>query len=43
MTIAPHRDTLKRVLSLSAQTVLEYKDHDSSLRDHSSFRNTSIS
>ncbi|XP_025079297.1 eukaryotic translation initiation factor 4E type 2-like isoform X1 [Pomacea canaliculata] len=34
------RDTLKRVLHLPSNTVMEYKTHTDSLKDHSSFRNT---
>ncbi|XP_045124800.1 eukaryotic translation initiation factor 4E type 2-like isoform X2 [Portunus trituberculatus] len=34
------RDTLKRVLNLPPNTVMEYKTHNDSLKDHSSFRNT---
>ncbi|XP_054706459.1 eukaryotic translation initiation factor 4E type 2-like [Uloborus diversus] len=36
------RDTLKRVLNLPPNTVVEYKTHDNSLRDKSSFRNTYV-
>ncbi|XP_028402164.1 eukaryotic translation initiation factor 4E type 2-like [Dendronephthya gigantea] len=36
------RDTLKRVLSLPMNTIMEYKTHDNSIRDNSSFRNTAI-
>ena len=36
------RDTLKRVLNLPPNTVMEYKTHNDSLRDHSSFRNTDL-
>lgn len=36
------RDTLKRVLNLPANTIMEYKTHTDSLRDNSSFRNTDI-
>lgn len=35
------RDTLRRVLNLPLNTIMEYKAHSESLRDHSSFRNTS--
>eukprot|EP00730_Choanoeca_flexa_P016855 TRINITY_DN8044_c0_g1_i3.p1 TRINITY_DN8044_c0_g1~~TRINITY_DN8044_c0_g1_i3.p1 ORF type:complete len:197 (+),score=33.40 TRINITY_DN8044_c0_g1_i3:155-745(+) len=34
------RDTMRRVLDLAPGVTLEYKDHDSSLRDGSSFKNT---
>ncbi|XP_028297690.1 eukaryotic translation initiation factor 4E type 2-like [Gouania willdenowi] len=37
------RDTLRRVLNLPANTIMEYKTHDDSLRDNSSYRNTKIS
>jgi len=33
-------DTMKRVLSLKEDARLEYKNHDASIRDNSSFRNT---
>lgn len=36
------RDTLKRVLNLPAHTVMEYKTHNTSMRDKSSFRNTDV-
>lgn len=36
------RDTLKRVLNLPPNTIMEYKTHNNSLRDNSSFRNTDI-
>ncbi|GIY82148.1 eukaryotic translation initiation factor 4E type 2 [Caerostris darwini] len=36
------RDTLKRVLNLPPNTALEYKTHNDSLRDKSSFRNTDV-
>lgn len=36
------RDTLKRVLNLPMNTIMEYKTHNDSLRDHSSFRNTDV-
>eukprot|EP00040_Diaphanoeca_grandis_P027192 m.154172 g.154172 ORF g.154172 m.154172 type:complete len:195 (-) comp30874_c0_seq1:352-936(-) len=35
------KETLKRVLSLPTTCALEYKTHDTSLKDKSSFRNTS--
>lgn len=34
------KDTLKRVLNLPPSTILEYKSHNDSLKDNSSFRNT---
>jgi len=34
------KDTLKRILSLPPSTILEYKSHNDSLKDNSSFRNT---
>ena len=36
----PTSDTMRRVLSLPAGTVMEYKNHDASIKDNSSFRNT---
>ncbi|XP_067948483.1 eukaryotic translation initiation factor 4E type 2-like [Watersipora subatra] len=36
------RDTLKRVLNLPLNTVMEYKTHNDSLRDKSSYRNTDV-
>jgi len=36
------RDTLKRVLNLPPNTIMEYKTHNDSLRDKSSYRNTDI-
>ncbi|CAH1781055.1 unnamed protein product [Owenia fusiformis] len=36
------RDTLKRVLNLPPNTIMEYKTHTDSLKDNSSFRNTDI-
>ncbi|XP_068734158.1 eukaryotic translation initiation factor 4E type 2-like isoform X1 [Montipora capricornis] len=36
------RDTLKRVLNLPQNTIMEYKAHQSSLKDNSSFRNTDV-
>lgn len=36
------RDTLRRVLNLPINTVMEYKTHTDSLRDNSSFRNTDV-
>ncbi|XP_049617833.1 eukaryotic translation initiation factor 4E type 2 [Syngnathus scovelli] len=37
------RDTLRRVLNLPASTIMEYKTHNDSLRDNSSFRNMKMS
>eukprot|EP00295_Goniomonas_pacifica_P037226 CAMPEP_0175976820 /NCGR_PEP_ID=MMETSP0108-20121206/44732_1 /TAXON_ID=195067 ORGANISM="Goniomonas pacifica, Strain CCMP1869" /NCGR_SAMPLE_ID=MMETSP0108 /ASSEMBLY_ACC=CAM_ASM_000204 /LENGTH=214 /DNA_ID=CAMNT_0017306761 /DNA_START=17 /DNA_END=661 /DNA_ORIENTATION=- len=34
------RDTIKRVLSLPPSTILEYKAHNTAMKDNSSFRNT---
>eukprot|EP00163_Fabomonas_tropica_P001754 TRINITY_DN11300_c0_g1_i1.p1 TRINITY_DN11300_c0_g1~~TRINITY_DN11300_c0_g1_i1.p1 ORF type:complete len:205 (+),score=34.61 TRINITY_DN11300_c0_g1_i1:423-1037(+) len=36
------KDTLKRVLSLPSNAIMEYKRHDESLKDNSSFRNTDV-
>ncbi|XP_023999328.1 eukaryotic translation initiation factor 4E family member 2 related sequence 1 [Salvelinus sp. IW2-2015] len=36
------RDTLRRVLNLPPNTIMEYKTHNDSLKDNSSFRNTKI-
>lgn len=36
------RDTLRRVLNLPPNTIMEYKTHTDSLRDNSSFRNTDV-
>lgn len=36
------RDTLKRVLNLPSNTIMEYKTHNNSLRDQSSFCNTDV-
>ncbi|KAL0274953.1 UNVERIFIED_CONTAM: hypothetical protein PYX00_002965 [Menopon gallinae] len=36
------RDTLKRVLNLPPNTIIEYKTHTDSLKDNSSFRNTEV-
>jgi len=41
-TTARIRDTLKRVLNLPLNTIMEYKTHTDSLRDNSSFRNTDV-
>lgn len=35
-------DTLKRALSLPSNVVMEYKAHDASIKDNSSFRNTDV-
>ncbi|CAJ0764028.1 2744_t:CDS:2, partial [Entrophospora sp. SA101] len=34
------RDTMKRVLNLPSDTIMEYKTHNDALKDNSSFRNT---
>lgn len=36
------RDTLRRVLNLPVNTIMEYKTHTDSLKDNSSFRNTDV-
>ncbi|KAM4611260.1 eukaryotic translation initiation factor 4E family member 2 related sequence 1 [Polymixia lowei] len=36
------RDTLRRVLNLPPNTIMEYKTHNDSIKDNSSFRNTKI-
>jgi translation initiation factor 4E len=36
------RDTIKKLLVLPAETVMEYKTHNDSLKDNSSFRNTDV-
>lgn len=36
------KETLKRILGLPSNTAMEYKKHDQSLRDKSSFRNTEV-
>ncbi|KAF9358111.1 Eukaryotic translation initiation factor 4E type 2 [Mortierella sp. AD094] len=36
------RDTMKRVLNLPADTIMEYKTHNDALKDNSSFRNTDV-
>jgi len=36
------RDTFRRVLNLPQGTVCEYKAHNDSIKDHSSFRNTDL-
>ncbi|XP_043933018.1 eukaryotic translation initiation factor 4E type 2 isoform X2 [Protopterus annectens] len=42
VTTARIRDTLRRVLNLPPNTIMEYKTHTDSLKDNSSFRNTKI-
>ncbi|KAI8055331.1 translation initiation factor eIF 4e-like domain-containing protein [Syncephalis plumigaleata] len=36
------RDTIKRVLGLPLETVMEYKSHNDAIQDNSSFRNTAV-
>jgi translation initiation factor 4E len=36
------RDTMTRVMSLPIKTVMEYKAHNISLKDRSSYRNTDV-
>lgn len=36
------RDTLRRVLNLPPSVVMEYKKHDQSMKDKTSFRNTEV-
>jgi translation initiation factor 4E len=36
------RDTLKRILGLPANAILEYKKHDDCLKDQSSYRHTTV-
>lgn len=36
------RETLKRVLNLPGNTIMEYKKHTDSLKDNSSYRNTDL-
>ncbi|KAF9960061.1 Eukaryotic translation initiation factor 4E type 2 [Mortierella alpina] len=36
------RDTMKRILNLPADTIMEYKTHNDALKDNSSFRNTDV-
>ena len=36
------RDTMKRILSLPADTIMEYKTHNDALKDNTSFRNTDV-
>ena len=42
VTTSRIRDTLKRVLSLPPNTIMEYKTHGDSLKDNSSYRNTDV-
>lgn len=42
ITTSRIRDTLRRVLNLPPNTIMEYKTHNDSLKDNSSFRNTKI-
>lgn len=41
-TTARIRDTLRRVLNLPPNTIMEYKTHSDSLKDNSSYRNTDV-
>ncbi|MEE6508929.1 hypothetical protein FKM82_023422 [Ascaphus truei] len=41
-TTARIRDTLRRVLNLPPNTIMEYKTHTDSIKDKTSFRNTKI-
>ncbi|KAF9277643.1 Eukaryotic translation initiation factor 4E type 2 [Mortierella alpina] len=36
------RDTMKRILNLPADTIMEYKTHNDALKDNTSFRNTDV-
>ena len=36
----PRRDTLRSVMHLPVDAVMEYKKHTDSMRDNSSYRNT---
>ncbi|KAJ1937418.1 hypothetical protein FBU59_004754 [Linderina macrospora] len=36
------RDIIKQVLEIPAETIMEYKAHNDSLKDNSSFRNTDV-
>jgi len=36
------RDTIKRILNLPTETVMEYKTHNDAIKDQSSFRNTDV-
>ena len=40
LTPRPPSDTIRRVLQLPTSTLMEYKNHDASIKDNSSFRNT---
>ncbi|CAG0887920.1 unnamed protein product [Darwinula stevensoni] len=42
MTTARIRDTIRRVLNLPPNTIMEYKTHTDSIKDNSSFRNTDV-
>jgi len=42
VTTSRIRDTLKRVLNLPPNTIMEYKCHTDSLKDNSSYRNTDV-
>lgn len=42
VTTSRIRDTLKRVLNLPPNTIMEYKTHGDSMKDNSSFRNTDV-
>ncbi|XP_028821291.1 eukaryotic translation initiation factor 4E type 2-like [Denticeps clupeoides] len=42
VTTSRIRDTLRRVLNLPPNTIMEYKTHNDSLKDNSSFRNTKM-
>ncbi|XP_046552638.1 eukaryotic translation initiation factor 4E type 2-like isoform X1 [Haliotis rubra] len=42
VTTSRIRDTLKRVLNLPPNTIMEYKTHTDSIKDNSSFRNTDV-
>jgi len=42
VTTSRIRDTLKRVLNLPTNTIMEYKKHTDSLKDMSSYRNTDV-
>ena len=42
LTTSRIRDTLKRVLNLPPNTIMEYKTHTDSLKDNSSYRNTDV-
>lgn len=35
-------ETMRSVLNVPPNTVMEYKNHDASLKDNSSFRNTHV-